>query len=515
MSQGIEGATIVPSKAELLSSVCQTENLPSPPTVAVEVLRLTRNEDVKVDQLVKVIQNDPALVAKILRVVNSSMFGLTRKVTSLHQATVVLGTRTLKVFALSFSLVDTIGSCAVGAFDYQGYWRRSLTTAVAARLLGKAMKSSVAEEAFVAGLLSDIGIVAALRTIPTHYMSVLEQWVNHKRLLTDAERELLGVTHGEMGRALLKKWGLPGALFEAVGAHHGDYSEVSEGQMGLARIVACAARLSALFCNDVSYTELAVVKGECVATLAISPGNLEEALQVLDQNVRDTAATLSVTVGTTINYPQLQAEATMMMAQLSVAAEIERAETRREAETAKIETQRLQEEKRQILEIASTDGLTKVNNRAAFDKRLTEEWEKARAANESLGLIMIDVDHFKKFNDTHGHQAGDEVLRFVGRTLQHVAQSAGFVARYGGEEFAVLVANATEQKIRALAEEIRRAIERGRVAHGQKELHVTASLGATRALPKREARTASEFVSSADKLLYTAKHRGRNRVETE
>ena len=135
----------------IIDKVKAADNLPSLPTVAMEVLRMTQAEDVSVADIATVVQQDPALTGKILKVVNSSLFGMPREISSVQQAMMVLGLRTVKVMVLSFSLVDTMNQGGNGAFDIDAFWRRSLTCSAAARLLSKHMAPRLAEEACVAG----------------------------------------------------------------------------------------------------------------------------------------------------------------------------------------------------------------------------------------------------------------------------------------------------------------------------------------------------------------------------
>ena len=175
-----------------------------------------------------------------------------------------------------------------------------------------------------------------------------------------------------------------------------------------------------------------------------------------------------------------------------------------------MEAERLQTEKIAILEVASTDGLTKLANRAAFDKRLGEEIESARTDRRPLGLIMLDVDHFKNFNDTYGHRAGDEVLRNVGVIMQDVVRGLGFAARYGGEEFVVIAPGRDEEELRTIAEDLRLGIESHCIEFENKSMNVTVSLGG---VCREGELVPEEIVEAADRNLYKAKQSGRNRVE--
>jgi diguanylate cyclase (GGDEF)-like protein len=497
----------------MLERIRSADNLPSLPTVAIKVLELSRREDASVDELAVAIQQDPALTAKVLRMVNSSLYGLSREIGSINQAVGLLGLRSVKVMALSFSLVESVAGDDSDGFDYAAYWRRALTTAVAARLFGKAVAPRVADEAFVSGLLADLGTVAAWRCAPEAYRPMHQEWRSSKDSLPKVELRHFGFTHAKMSAALLERWGLPEAICQTVGAHHGEgLSEVTVGAE-LARVVHAAAIVSDLFCQEIASTQLDSVKQLCIDAIGIEPAALEEVLHAIDEHVTTTASMLSVKVGDTVNYAQLQGEAAMQLAQLSMQAEAERRMSEKREQAAIAESTRLHEEKKQILEVASTDGLTKIANRAAFDKRLEEAQAQARSQARPIGLIILDVDHFKSFNDTYGHQAGDEVLRRVAECLRDVAGKTAFVARYGGEEFVAIASNQTITQVRDLAEAIRSGIERMKTEWQGTELRVTASLGAVVIEPAKTPISCAKLIERADKLLYQAKHNGRNRVQ--
>ena len=168
----------------------------------------------------------------------------------------------------------------------------------------------------------------------------------------------------------------------------------------------------------------------------------------------------------------------------------------------------LQEVRKQGL----TDGLTQVANRRAFDLHLADSIDEAIKLKTTFTLIMADVDHFKKFNDTYGHQIGDEVLKIVGKIMTHRLKEGDFVARYGGEEFCAILPDANSSDGQAAAERLRSALAGKRLRNrrtGDDFGRVTLSLGVTDYSPGD---TAESIVERADKALYQAKHEGRNRV---
>jgi diguanylate cyclase (GGDEF)-like protein len=164
-------------------------------------------------------------------------------------------------------------------------------------------------------------------------------------------------------------------------------------------------------------------------------------------------------------------------------------------------------------ELASLDGLTGLANRRGFDRELRHAWERAAARREPLALMMIDIDHFKLYNDRYGHVAGDTCLRAVGETLSLVTlEEAVLVARYGGEEFALLLPGLELTRAAALAEEARKSIEDLMINHAQSPSGlVTISIGVEALVPE-QGRPAAELVEAADTALYAAKRGGRNAV---
>jgi diguanylate cyclase (GGDEF)-like protein len=164
-------------------------------------------------------------------------------------------------------------------------------------------------------------------------------------------------------------------------------------------------------------------------------------------------------------------------------------------------------------ELASLDGLTGLANRRGFDRELEREWQRAAERNRPLALMMIDIDHFKLFNDRYGHVRGDACLRAVGETLSLVTlEEAVLVARYGGEEFALLLPGLDIARTTALAEEARRAIEDLLIVHVEATSgFVTISIGVESQVPE-PGQSAADLVEAADRALYAAKRRGRNTV---
>lgn len=163
------------------------------------------------------------------------------------------------------------------------------------------------------------------------------------------------------------------------------------------------------------------------------------------------------------------------------------------------------------LELASrTDALTGLDNRGHWEECLNAEFRRCRRTGQPATLVMFDVDHFKKVNDTHGHPAGDAVLRNVARVLTRTLRETDRAGRYGGEEFGVILVNADAVAAGYFAERLRKAMEAARVTHGGAEIACTISLG----MAALDAATADpkDWIERADAALYHSKSTGRNRA---
>jgi len=166
---------------------------------------------------------------------------------------------------------------------------------------------------------------------------------------------------------------------------------------------------------------------------------------------------------------------------------------------------------KQMYESALRDGLTKAFNKKYFTDRLESELTFAIRHASALALVMFDIDHFKKVNDSYGHQAGDHVLSEIAALLTTALRAEDVFARYGGEEFAVICRGIDVTQAQVVAERMRKAVEKHRFVHEGTLIPVTISIGVA-GLPDAQVKDATDLVARADRALYGSKHGGRNRV---
>lgn len=177
-------------------------------------------------------------------------------------------------------------------------------------------------------------------------------------------------------------------------------------------------------------------------------------------------------------------------------------------------TEKLDAANRELRRLSSIDGLTGIANRRCLDQSLSAEWSRGLREQQPLSVVMLDVDHFKQYNDRFGHQSGDECLRRVARALhESLHRPTDIVARYGGEEFSVLLPGADKDGALLVANRLRQNVEALGLEHPSSAASgvVTVSAGLATCVPLREL-TPSELLGAADQMLYESKRSGRNRV---
>lgn len=218
-------------------------SLPSLPTIVVELLQSIDDDDADTDLLAEKISRDQALVAKMLRVANSSFYGLQGRVGSIQDAIVVLGLRGVRTLATAAAITGCLKADSHGGFDFRAFWRHSIATALCARVLAKRLRANE-ENAFAAGLMHDIGRLALASCFPRHVAAVFAYRKASDCATLDAERAVLGIDHAQVGQLLTTHWKFPVGLSEAIARHHepdGSTTRISlAGILHLANVISHA-----------------------------------------------------------------------------------------------------------------------------------------------------------------------------------------------------------------------------------------------------------------------------------
>jgi diguanylate cyclase (GGDEF)-like protein len=482
----------------------QCINLPSPPKVAARIIELAEDPTANICSVAETVSLDPALAAKILRMANSALYARQRKAENLRQAIILFGLDGTLTLALSFSLVSTLRASRPNGMDYKFFWQRSLAMAICSRLLGIQLRLGAKEELFLAGLLQDIGMLALDKAIPELYQEIGNKQVNHQ-FVRSIELEALNSDHAAVGAWLLQRWNLSDRLLYAVvGSHVPIYSDPDSEY---APFVKCAAVSSVM--ADILWSDDCEKSSQDTANLAhqllgFSPETLSFILNNVADEMKATAALFEIDIGDTvlIEHTIEQSKELLMLRNLKVMHETEVLYNA----TASLESRTLELEEK-----TRRDGLIGLYNRAYLDHLLNQEITSARRQGWPLTIAFLDIDHFKRVNDTYGHAAGDQILKATAKLLIANTRESDTVARYGGEEFVIVLPGIGLEGARLTCERIVNAFRttRHEASLGIK-INISVSVGAAIQGESLDFENAESIVHAADRAVYAAKTYGRD-----
>lgn len=639
--------------------------MPALPQAAERLTREVLKDKPDISEAVRIIESDPALVSRVLRLVNSPYYGVRLKVSTVEHAVGLLGFRAVESLVVSLTVFETLAPRGAHSLDYSRHWQHSLAVAAAARHIAEKCAWPVPEEAYTAGILHDVGRAALDISAPEDFARAVKAMETESGVGVNIEAETLGLDHAEAGRFVLEHWNLAETLAEAIGRHHSQ-ELVDEGRGcpgGLAGVVqaadlaawsaglggmATAPKLApspavrelyegldreALFAEmeselrraaelfgvkvpdggdirkalSMTTTELGRIhqlQGEVEKRLAEKTRALETIRRVVAERaagggkndvIKRVLRAVTAALGTERSaFFELDEESgalkgalvedvTGMGASISqieikapgkdepLGAVIARGEPAklsaekggggdrllaalgsREALCAPvtvsgatvgllvtdnpisartiregdreilyvlageagiaIENSMLQEYSIQLKALAETDVLTELANRRNLLRELADELQRARRYDKPISLVMIDIDHFKGFNDAYGHQLGDRLLKMLGTLLTNSCRNIDTPGRFGGEEFLVVLPETDLDEAKTYAERLRALVEKlgERLKKRYPLQPLTISVGITTFNP--DADDLDSFVRRADNAMYSAKKRGRNRI---
>lgn len=604
-----------------------TGKLPSPSGVALEIMCLVEDEASTLEQITASVETDPALAARVIKLVNSPLYGAPRAIASVSTAVKLLGRNSVKNLALGISLLAANRDGVSQAFDFERFWSESVARAVAARGLANQFGGCAPDEAFTVALLSKIGHIALATAFPEAYDDLLGKVHGRSRqALLDAERGAFKIDHNDLTAAMMADWRLADVFCQSV------RSQDDVDDMGLdrdsrvakiARTLHLAGAMAYVLVEPKVYREELAALLKTGDTLGVGADLFTAAFDVAKEEWRNLGGVLSVqtreapslreahtrasraqqrilvvdddpsVLGMLTKYlgdagyevltatngvealriihsegcPLVITDWTMPeMDGLDLCRAIRSSEgvgfvyvliltgrteedslatafdagaddfltkpvqkqellarlkagVRALTSEAKVASQQLAIHKAnaglatlndKLRKMATTDALTGLHNRREAMNRLEDHWATADREDRPLACMLLDIDHFKRCNDTYGHDVGDAVLRDTARVLKRCARAGEAVFRIGGEEFVVLCAGATAVMASVGAERMRAAVEENRIEQGRMSLGITISVG----VAERSHRTVrpDDLLKLADEVLYEAKRSGRNRV---
>lgn len=397
-----------------LERVLSSPRLPTLPAVAIQVLELSSDVDVRLSDLADVIQNDQALASKVLRTVNSSYYGLIKPCPTIRRAIGYLGLNTVRTLALSFTLVETIdgGQDETDiSFDFLTYWRRAVYSASGARRMARMTGECEPEEAFLAALLQDVGMVALYRAEGEKYLQAIDLAGEDHRQLPEIEQRAFHLSHDVVGAKLAKLWRLPKEHITAIRFSH--QSELAPPQLrGFARIVESATLAALVLSTDTPGAMLDDFFESMQMRYSIDREMATDLLADLAQDAADLSRVLQLDTGRHIEVPELLEE----------------------AETALV---RLQIEQADRSEADSPPRHDTID-RAAFNRVTADAFNKAGLSGAPVSIVFLGPDNIDALNQQEGHGAGDAAIAALEGAIRQ-ALPEHVISRYVAAQFAVLL----------------------------------------------------------------------------
>ncbi len=324
----------------------------------------------------------------------------------------------------------------------------------------------------------------------------------------------LGTDHTYIASEVVKNWGFPDSLIEPLRFHHEPHKlrTTNAKLKQITEIVALSGILSTVYVAHKPDEVVSRFKLQAKRRLSITDKKLEDFLDRVHTEVEETAKFFDMTI---INQKSVAEVLQIANAELSVLnLSYEQMNRSLVEKTVALEMLTVElEKKNKILEkLANVDGLTEAYNHRYFQNFLDREIKRADRNTYTLSVVMIDIDHFKKFNDTYGHQVGDYILRQFSDIARETLREYDLFARYGGEEFVMVLPETNAVDAETVAEKLRSIIASHTFENELETYHITASFGVADMTPSEDQFSKSDLIGFADEALYSAKKKGRNRV---
>ncbi len=503
------------NKEETLKGVLSSDELPTLPTVASEIITLTAREDTTLADIANLVSKDTALSAKILKVSNSAFYSFAQQISSINQAVSILGINAVRSLVLSFSFLSMKGGRKKTHFDFEQFWKNSLACAVASKLILERVEGADTEEIFICGLLQNLGELILARTFPEEYGAVLSRITEEQYDALNAEEDSFGTTHPVIGYEVAKNWGFPEVLLLPILYHHDPLQY--EGGIDKIEVTCKASYLSDLLVS-ILYSDKPQefhkrFRKEAKKMLGLKNEDLEHILSEVHIQVDQAGKYFGLRIKNTKSIQEILQEANIRLSLINLDFDQMNQELIKTKMKLEDLTAELREKNKILNNLANIDGLTEIYNHRFFQNSLDNEINRAFRNETELSLLLIDIDLFKKFNDTYGHQVGDFILKEFSAVLKKEIRKYDTLARYGGEEFTVILPDTSAEEALAVAEKLRTAVDEYVFRDPQTNYHITASFGVATARPVTDDNfSKGNFINMADTALYSAKEAGRNRV---
>ncbi len=283
--------------ANILEAIKKSAAVPSMPQVVTRFLEAIQDPHFEYNDIVKILSADPGMVSEVLRLANSALFGVVRKVTNLRQALTLLGPKRTRSLVLGRYLVGSLEGRISGGIDTSYFWRRSLGGAVLGARVADSVLPRQREEVFISALLADVGVTILAQAVPEPYQPIIASYAPYGRYFTDdEEREAVDVTHAEVSAMVLSYWGLPDLICKAVNLQHSANVGTEDDATHIARILNGSDRIAKLLCEIPDVSEAGEVCADAAKLMGVDLTVISRLLGEIENDVEELAAILHIDV---------------------------------------------------------------------------------------------------------------------------------------------------------------------------------------------------------------------------
>lgn len=481
-------------------------DFPSPSRVASEVINLARDPDIEIAKVATAIGKDPAMAAKLLRIANSAFYAQRRPSQNIRQSLVIIGLNAALTLALSFSLVSTLRACKPNGIDYRRYWRRTLLAATASRAFAERICKGRDEDAFLTGLLQDVAILAIDRTSADFYEK-LPQGASHAEQVQYEKEHLDGKDHAYYGGMLMRTWKLPESLCYAIEhSHRPEKADSLTDDGKVARCIAMGSELAEVALAKDRRTLLPKAADRASQLLGIKGEQFTEIVTRVLKLIPEAEELYETSILDPADAQTLLDQARELMTVRSLTA-------LRDVQALQETTAVLINRTEELEDSSRKDPLTGTLNRMWLERMLEREYTQAVMFSRSLSLALINIDHFKRINETLGHEGGDRVLKSCAETLLASIRGSDLLGRFSGDTFLVILPGTDETLAAQVGTRILTNVREAPHITSQESLKVTVSVGVATYTAQHRFTNVNELVQAADHAVYRAKLSGRNRME--
>ncbi len=524
------------STSVLQQFVDHASTLYSLPAVAMEVLELTRHERVDIRALKQCVQRDPALTAKLLRVVNSSLFGLSGEVSDLNQALTLLGVKPLKLLVLGFSLPKSLFS-TVEAETLERYWRFTLVKAVAARQLAEECWKTSGDEAFIAGLLQEIGLLVLVRELGPSYIDFVQHGLEQKADLLTLETDTLGFDHTILSARLLEHWQLPKSIVRAVSypPNANLLMTLDVAQQMLPQALHLATLIASILVDDRKD-----LVGELMETANrychITSKQIDSMLDELQDRVEIMAEVFSVQARDEQRYRDIIAQAHEQLAEVAtdslsdmLAGQSTELATKRAALEDALGHYSIQP-RSQTSQVSETEGTQNREHPSADDDRrpgnrpvkpcitlsaqIRNALAECRATRHDLSVLLLEIEDYQQLLLMQGLERVSQMMDAIPRMICQHCEQTGPCIRTTDTRFAIVLAGHDRRQAITVSKSLLVCLSAWSVEPNRLSYPIRCSIGVAAADMPGRSYTPSEFIEAAERCLFAAQASGGGMVKS-